>query len=205
MYKNIIFDVDGTLIDTESAVIAAYQRVIFEEFGRYASMEEIFEHHTVPTHERLKRFGLKNIEDAEEKYHNYLMEAFSKVKVYDGIIELLEALEHKNILVGVVTARSRKEVEGDPCLQSLVWNFKNIVCADDTQEHKPQPQPLRKIFDIMKVEIDKTIYIGDTYSDFMCAKNSGVHFGLAVWGARYKENITADYNFYHPKEILNII
>lgn len=205
MYKYIIFDVDGTLIDTEPAVVLSYQRVFFEEFGRYLTGEELFEHYTVPTYERMKKFGLKNVEEAVGKFHTYLMEAFCKVKAYEGILQLLEALEHKNISIGIVTARSKKEVEEDPYFQSLVKHFKYIVCADDTEKHKPDPEPLLKIFNEMNIDASKTIYIGDTYADFMCAKNSGVHFGLAIWGAKKTEGINAEYNFEKPEEILSVL
>ena len=205
MYKYIIFDVDGTLIETEQVVVSSYQKVIVEEFGRYFSMEELFENYSVPTFERMKRFGVKNVEEAVNKFHSCLMEGFCRLEPYEGIFEILETLENKNILMGIVTARSKKEVSGDLCLQNFIKHFKYIVCADDTVKYKPDPDPLLLIFEKMKVDKSKTIYIGDTYSDYMCAKNSGVHFGLALWGAKNTKNIVAQYNFKLPEEILNII
>jgi HAD superfamily hydrolase (TIGR01549 family) len=205
MYKYIIFDVDGTLIETEPAVVSSYQRVFFEEFGRYLTVEELFENYMVPTYERMRRFGFKNVEEAVEKFHTYLMEAFCNVKAYKGILSLLEALENKDISMGVVTARSKREVEDDPCLQSLVKHFKYIICADDTQKHKPESEPLFKIFEMMNANPFKSIYIGDTYSDYMCAKNADVDFGLAVWGAKKTDGIIAEFSFEKPEDILNIL
>jgi HAD superfamily hydrolase (TIGR01549 family) len=205
MYDFIIFDVDGTLIETEQVVIDAYQKVIFEEFGRYFSTEEFFENHSVPTFERMKRFGVKNVEEAVDKFHIYLMEGFCKLKPYEGILQILKILKHKNILTGIVTARSGKEVSEDPCLQSFIKNFEFIVCADDTIKHKPDPEPLLFITKKMKANKAKTIYIGDTYSDYMCAKNSGVHFGLALWGAKDIENIIAHHNFLKPGDIQDVL
>jgi HAD superfamily hydrolase (TIGR01549 family) len=205
MYNFIIFDVDGTLINTGAAVVAAYQEVIFEEFGRYFSEKEIFENYMFPTYERLKGFGVKNIEESIKKFHNYLMDAFYNLDPYEGIFQLLETLEHRNIRMGIVTARSRKEVIDDPCLQCFIKHFEYVVCADDTVKHKPEAEPLLKIIKEMKADISKTIYIGDTPSDYMCAKSSGIDFGLALWGAKNTENINAKYKFKQPEEILDIL
>lgn len=205
MYDCIIFDVDGTLINTEQAVISSYQRVIFEEFGCYFTEEEIFRNYSFPTYERIERFGITNVEEAVAKFHNYLMEAFCKVKPFDGILQLLEVLKKKKVAIGIVTARSKKEVEEDPCLQSILKHFNYIICADDTEKHKPDPAPLLKIIKEMNMNIFKTLYIGDTHSDYMCAANSDVDFGLALWGARSVENIKAEYDFKEPGEILHVL
>lgn len=205
MYNNIIFDVDGTLIDTGTTVTSSYQKVIFEEFGRYFTREELAEAYALPTDKTFAKFGFKNVEEALQKYHVYLMQAFCNVKAYDGILKVLDFIGSNNITTGIVTARSKREVEEDPCLQSLITHFKHVICADDTKKHKPDPEPLLEIIKQTNAEISKTLYIGDTYFDFMCAKNSGVHFGLALWGAKETEGIEANYYFKKPEEILDIL
>jgi HAD superfamily hydrolase (TIGR01549 family) len=205
MYKCIIFDVDGTLINTEAVVIPTYQRVIFEEFGRYFTEEELARSYALPTYESIVRMGFKNVEEGVQKYHKYLMEAFCNVKAYDGIIEVLDFLAEHDITTGIVTARSKREVDEDVCLQSLVHHFKYIVCADDTEKHKPDPEPIQKLIKLANLENSNTLYIGDTYYDYMCAKNSGVHFGLALWGARTTEGIDAEYYFKTPTEIVDVL
>ena len=205
MYDCIIFDVDGTLINTEQAVVSSYQRVIFEQFGRFFTEEEIFRNYSFPTNERMEKFGITNVEEAVEKFHKYLMEAFCGVKPYEGILQLLEILKQKKIAIGIVTARSKKEVDEDPCLQSIVKHFNYVICADDTIKHKPDPEPLLRVIKEMNMNIFKTLYIGDTHSDYMCAVNSDVDFGLALWGAKNTENIEAEYNFKEPAEILEYV
>jgi len=205
MYNYIIFDIDGTLIDTEPAIVSSYQRLIFEEFGRNCAPEELARGYGIPTSECIAMLGFKNVEESVKKYHTYLFESYDNVKVFNGIIKVLDYLDNKNIITGIVTARSRREVEGDPCLQSLITHFKHIVCADDTKKPKPDPEPILKLMKMSNAEITKTIYIGDTYFDYMCARNSGVCFGLAMWGAKTTDGINADYNFMDPEEILRIL
>jgi HAD superfamily hydrolase (TIGR01549 family) len=205
MYKSVIFDVDGTLIDTEAVVIPTYQRVIFEEFERFFTKEEMARVYALPTYESMVRLGFKNVEEAVHKYHTYLMEAFCNVKPYEGIIEVLDFLDRRDVKTGIVTARSKREVEDDSCLQSLASYFNYTVCADDTEKHKPDPEPIQKLLKMADAENTAAIYIGDTYYDYMCAKNSGVHFGLALWGARTTDRIDADYYFQTPSEIIKLL
>lgn len=205
MYNCIVFDVDGTLIDTERAVFSSYQKVIFEEFGRYYEPEEIKPAFGVPTPEALARLGFKNIEEAEGKYHRYLMEAFCHAKPFEGIIEVLAALKHQGITTGVVTSRNKAEVEEDACFQGLAQYFTYVICADDTEKHKPDPEPLLTVVKRAEKELCKTLFIGDTHYDSACAKGAGVDFALALWGAKEGDRIGADYYLQEPRKILDVL
>jgi HAD superfamily hydrolase (TIGR01549 family) len=204
MYNCIIFDVDGTMIVNEEAVFSSYQKAIFDEFGRYFTPEEVKRAYSVPTLEALKRLGFKNIEEAEQKYHRYLMEAFKHVEPYPGIIDVLEYLKQKGIVLGVVTSRNKSEVTRDVCFQGLVKYFDYVVCASDTDKHKPDPEPLVMLLQRADCEPGKAIYIGDTLFDYKCARDAGVDFALACWGAKSREGIEAKYFLEAPGEILNI-
>lgn len=205
MYRCIIFDVDGTMIDTEKAVYATYQRMVKEQFGKYYSPDEIITAYGAPTQMALQRLGFSDIPAACEKYHAYLMAAFHEVQPFEGIERVLDALKEKGITIGLVTSRNRKEVEEDVCLQALMQHFQYIVCADDTQKHKPNPEPILKLLELAHANAAEALYIGDTPYDYRCAKDAGVHFALALWGARRTEGIQAQYNLQHPHELLALI
>lgn len=205
MYNCIVFDVDGTMIENEKAVYSAYQKVIYDEFGRYFSPEEVKRAYAVPTHEAIKRLGFNNVEEAEKKYHRCLMEAFQNVEPFKGIPEVLEYLQKKKIILGVVTSRNKDEVSEDACFQGLISHFRHVVCASDTKKHKPDAEPLLKLLWEVDCEPSKALYIGDTLFDYQCARNAGVDFALAVWGAKSREGIEAKYFLKEPGEILDIL
>lgn len=205
MYKYIVFDVDGTMIDTEEAVMYAYQSVIFKKHGRYFTPEELLKGYGVPTPKSLEAFGFTDIEKAVKDYYEYLIEGFSKNRIFDGISELIFTLKNMDIPLGVVTSRSRFEVEVDTCMDCLKDKFKTIITSDDTVLHKPDAEPLLKAMEILNAEADETLFIGDTQFDRLCAKNAGVRFALALWGTNNAENIDADYYFKKPEELLEIL
>lgn len=205
MYKYIVFDVDGTMIDTEAAVMHSYQSVIFEKYGRYFTNEELLKGYGVPTPQTLANYGFTDIEKAVKDYYKYFVEGLKKSSAFDGVFEVIDSLKDQKLPMGIVTSRSKFEIEIDPCLQSIIHQFDSVVCSEDTTLHKPNAEPLLKVMEKLKANPSETIYIGDTVFDRMCAKNAGVKFALAVWGSNNAENIDADYFLNKPAELLGII
>jgi phosphoglycolate phosphatase-like HAD superfamily hydrolase len=206
MYKHIIFDVDGTLIDTEKVVIDAYQAMIFKKHGRYFTEEEMIKGYGVPTRQTLAIYGFTDIDQAVSEYYNkYLIEGYSKCSPFAGVIETLDWLKENKYFLGVVTSRTQNEINIDPCLQGFISRFGSVVSSDDTALHKPNPDPLLKAMEKMHAIPENTLYIGDTFFDRQCAKNAGVKFALALWGSNNAENIDADYFLKKPKEILQVV
>lgn len=205
MFKYIIFDIDGTMIDTEEAVYYAYQSIIFKKHGRYFTNEELLKGYGVPTPVSLERYGFTDIDTALKDYYQYLIEGFKKCTAFEGIPEVMENLKELNIPMGVVTSRCQYEIEFDSCLQQFTKYFKTIVASDDTTLHKPNPDPLLLAMDKLNAVPSETLYIGDTVFDRECAKNAGVKFALALWGSNNAENINADFFFKKPADLLDIL
>ncbi len=205
MFKYVVFDVDGTMVDTEEAVVFAYQSVIYKKHGRYFTEEELLKGYGVPTPQSLQRYGFTDIDSAMKDYYNYLVEGFKLCKTFDGINELLDSLKDMGLPLGVVTSRCDYEIKIDNCLQGFINKFDAVVCSDDTQKHKPEAEPLLKAMERLGAAPHETIYIGDTLFDRQCAKNAGVKFALALWGSNNADNIDAEYFLNSPSELLALL
>ncbi len=205
MYELVIFDVDGTMIDTEDAVIEAYQKVICEEFGRYFTPEELSMAYGIPTELAMERLGFKDIGSACRRYYEYLFEGYGRANPFPEIVEVLEELERRKIVCGIVTSRNNSEVENDPCLQGLLKYFQYVICTEDTEKHKPDPEPALELLKRAGADTSQAIYLGDTFYDYMCAKSAGVKFALASWGVRNADGIEPDYVLTRPKDLLELV
>lgn len=205
MYKYVVFDVDGTLMNNEKAVNFAYQSIIFEKYGRYFTHEELLKGYGVPTPKALEKYGFTDIEAAQASYYKYLIEGFRKCTTFSGITELLDELVARKLPLGIVTSRCGYEVDFDDGLRPLLKYFDQIVCSDDTTLHKPNAEPLLKMLEKLGASPEESIYIGDTQFDCMCAKNAGVRFGLAKWGSNNADAIAADYILNSPNELLELL
>jgi phosphoglycolate phosphatase-like HAD superfamily hydrolase len=108
-------------------------------------------------------------------------------------------------MLSIVTARNKSELDDDAGFQRVLKYFDFIVCADDTKKYKPDPEPLLYLLKKADAKYNETIYIGDAYTDFLCARNTGVDFGLALWGALNRNGIDAEYYFERPEDIIDIL
>ena len=205
MYNYVIFDIDGTILDTEFAVLSSLQKLMFEELNKNFSFEELRFALGIPGEVTLNKLGITNLPESNEKWNRYLKEYISHVKVFDDIKDTLVKLNEMGISVGIVTSKTKEEYINDFVPFGLSNYFKLVVCADDTEKHKPNPEPILKFIELSGADKSKTIYIGDTKYDRDCAFSAGIDFALALWGAKSSIGINANYIFQKPKQILEII
>ncbi|WP_270562850.1 HAD family hydrolase [Clostridium beijerinckii] len=204
MYNCIIFDIDGTLLDTEIAVLSSLQKLVFEELNENLNFDELRFALGIPGEVTLNKLGITNILDCNVKWNKYLKEYFHNVKVFDGIKDTLIKLNEIGILTGIVTSKTKEEFLNDFAPFELNNYFKLVVCADDTEEHKPNPEPILKFIELSGANKSKTIYIGDTRYDMDCAFGAGIDFALALWGAKSSVGINANYILENPKQVLKL-
>jgi HAD superfamily hydrolase (TIGR01549 family) len=119
--------------------------------------------------------------------------------------DTIKQLNLSGIKTGIVTSKTRAEFTDDFTPFGLNDYFSLVVCADDTEKHKPDPEPILKFLELSGVDKSKAVYIGDTKYDSACALDAGTDFALALWGAKSHENIKATYMLNDPKEILKFI
>ncbi|WP_443660962.1 HAD family hydrolase [Clostridium algidicarnis] len=205
MYKYIIFDVDGTLLDTEIAVLSSLQKLVSEELNKDYSFEELRFALGIPGEVALNKLGITNVLESFNKWNIYLKEYFHHVKIFDNIKETIVKLNQMGVSTGIVTSETKEEFLNDFVPFGLSNYFKLVVCADDTEEHKPNPEPLLKFIELSEVDKSETIYIGDTKYDMDCALGAGIDFALALWGAKSSIGINANYILENPKQILELV
>ena len=203
-YKHIIFDIDGTLIDTEFAVLHSLQETIKGLSCKEIPCSELRFALGITGKDALKKLGIKDISYAIELWDKNMRNYTNTIKVFDGIFELLKNLQSQDYEMGIVTSKTREEFIHDFCPFGISHYFKTIICADDTQKHKPNAAPILKYMELSKTAPNKVLYIGDSKYDSKCAKNAGIDFALAVWGSHNK-NIEADYFLESPTDLLSVI
>jgi HAD superfamily hydrolase (TIGR01549 family) len=203
MFQCVIFDVDGTLIDTEIAVKKSLQKVLLEEGQKKYSWDELDFILGIPGHTALERLGIKDVIRVNRQWNIYMKDYQHHIKVFDGIEEKLKELRVKNIITGIVTSKTKKELEDDFIPFGLMKYLDFCVCASDTEKHKPFPDPILKFLEISGISNDQAVYIGDTVYDYQAATAANVKFALALWGAKNHNGINAFKKISSPDNILN--
>ncbi|MHB1394293.1 MAG: HAD family hydrolase [Clostridia bacterium] len=205
MIKCVVFDVDGTLIDTGEAIISSLQKVLEEDLGQSYSEDELSFAFGIPGAVTLEKLGINDIEYSIGKWIKYLNDFSDSMKVFDGVDNCLRKIKELNIKTGIVTSKSKEEFESNFIPFGLADYFDYVVCADDTTKHKPHPEPILKLLEISGNKPEDIVYIGDTKYDKECAEGAGVKFGLALWGAKSAEGFDSAYLLQRPEDIINLI
>lgn len=205
MYTHIVFDVDGTLVDTEEAETLALGEAFREALKKEPSAEDLRLAFGMTTENVMKKLGFPDMEDGVRLWRKHILRHADKIALFGGIRETLEQLKGRSRALGVVTSRTRAEYDRDAAVLGLSDYFPLAVCADDTKRHKPYPDPMLKFLKRSKADPGKTLYIGDTAFDWRCARDAGVDFALALWGRGEREGIGARYFLSSPGEIVGLL
>ncbi len=209
-YSSIIFDLDGTLLNSEKRNALGLLNILqIKAQKTELTIDDIIPKMGRPGRLILQDFGIS--EDDMDDYLNAWIESVydesqKPIELFQGILGLLEDLKKQSIPCGIVSSKSREIYNIEQEYLNIHDYFNHIILADDTPFHKPHPAPLLEYLDQSSHEAHECIYIGDAYSDLVCAKDSNIDFGLAVWGSgslfEKEENIL---RFHKPQDILDII
>ncbi|MDR2974355.1 MAG: HAD family hydrolase [Propionibacteriaceae bacterium] len=186
MLTTIMFDVDGTLIDTEEITIASAQRTLRELVGVNVAAEDLEYVLGIPGTESMKRYATSevSVEAIHAQWCFYESQLTDQAVLFSGVPELLAGLKAGGMKLGIVTSRVREEMDRDIDRLSLSPFFDTVITASDTERHKPWPDPLQEGLRRLGVGPDEAIYVGDSVYDMECAYAATVPFALATWGAK---------------------
>jgi HAD superfamily hydrolase (TIGR01549 family) len=203
MYDCIIFDIDGTILDTKEASLLSVQQAYFMESGKLLPFEEIDFAFGVTTKKTAQRLNVADadtfVSNIDRQYHLHS----DKNRIFPGVEDAIRNLYEKGVYLGVVTSKAIWEYEHDFSHFGLTEYFGTAICVEDTKKHKPDPEPLFEFFSRSGQKKETALFIGDSANDQLCAKNASVDFALAGWGAA--ENLPAKYILDDPSQILKIV
>ena len=204
-YKNILFDVDNTLID--SATIAAnVLHEITAEYGYDVSAKTVRGLVGMPTDKILEHLKLDHVAEITAAFTKAIGQHKDELQFFDGIPAMLQKLRDAGATVGIVTSRTAAEVRSDLGAFPEITSSSIIVTADKTTEHKPSGAPLRYAMAEHKLAPADTIYVGDAIYDLKAALDAKIDFATATWGALPTTDFSkATYQPQHPSELLALI
>lgn len=205
MFKYVIFDVDGTILDTEKAILKSLQKVLKEE-GKNYQLEDLRFALGIPGIETLKKLNVTDLERVHPKWSETVLEFSHEVSVFQDLENVIKTLSESPVRTGIVTSKTKQELINEFEPFGLSSFFEYTICASDTEKHKPHPEPLLTCLDGLNANQDETIYIGDSIYDMQCAKSAGVKFALALWGSKTTEGFeSVEFVLKEPKAILDLI
>ena len=179
MLQGVLFDWDGTLVDSYAADSAAYL-AMFKEMGIPWGLEELDRHYSPNWYRVYRAAKLPRVrwDDADRAWRKQY--AQHSPKLIAGARQVLLRLEREHRL-GLVTSGDRDRVTRQLRAFRLTRLFGARVCSGDTPEKKPHPAPLRLALERLGLRPAACVYVGDSPEDLQMARRAGVR-AIAVLG-----------------------
>lgn len=187
--NTILFDFDGTIMDTNGLIINSWQHTFRTIEGKERPEAEI-----VATLGEPLALSMKNllpgtpVEQSIEIYRGYQYGNFSdEISIFPGMLELIVELKRQGYKMGIVTSRLTGTTLQGLEKFGIRECFEAVVTCEHTDKHKPDPEPVYIALDILGSKPEESIMIGDSKFDILCAKNAGVTSVLVGWAIALAE------------------
>lgn len=204
-YQAIIYDIDGTILNTLRMNMVPLQRIIKEETGEDWSFAQVLSYASYPGMKVMEALHFEPKEEVYARWVRYVNDFEEGAQLYDGFLEVFQTCQGK-LLQAVVSAKTREQYRIDFIEKGLDHYMQCAILADDTKRHKPDPQPLLECLKRLQIPAQKAIYIGDSYSDYQAAQAAHMDFGYAAWGSVSSQGITHPaFVFQNPLDLLQLV
>lgn len=208
-FKYVLFDLDGTLINTNKLIIDSFKYTYKTCLGLEVSEEEILKSFGEPLIVTLKRYSEEKADVLFKTYIEYNESRHNDtVTIFDGIQELLEELVKQGRTLALVTAKRRKVALMGLDLFDIKKYFDLFLTLEDTELHKPNPAPVIRALELLNAHPRDAIMVGDSVFDIHCAHGADVKAALVKWSVAQgfqDDAASADYIVHDTAELLKII
>jgi pyrophosphatase PpaX len=182
-YQAVLFDLDGTLIDSGAAILASFhhatETVLGRRFADDVVMASVGGH---GIHRQMAAFDPERVDELVDAYRAHNLDLYRQIRLFPGIDAVLERLRDDGRKLGVVTVKSRVTVELTFRLLPLGSFFETVVTGDDVERHKPEPDALLLALERLGGEPGSAAYVGDSPFDVQAAEAAGMGAIAVTWG-----------------------
>lgn len=205
----VLFDLDGTLINTNDLIIASFTETLNHYYPERYKREDILQFIGPPLYDSFYSIDKERVDEMIVRYREHNLKHHDLlVKEYEGVYETVEALHKAGYKLGIVTTKIRDVVLRGLKVGRLDRFFDVIVALDDVKKAKPDPEPIVKALEKLDSSPEETIMVGDNHHDVLAGKNAGTKTAGVAWtikGRKHLEEYKPDYMLENMKDLLKIL
>ena len=193
-YPVVLFDLDGTVIDSGSIILASMRHAAQTVLGREIPDAQLVAAVGGPgLVEQMRILDEDRVDELVECYRAHNEPLHAELAECAGMTDVLTTLKEEGRRLGIVTAKRRVTVDIAFRYLPLEAFFQIVVGSDDTERHKPDPEPLLYALQQLDADPGDAAYVGDSPFDVRAAKAGGLHAIAVTWGGiHHRERLEAE-------------
>lgn len=207
--RTILFDLDGTLIDTNELIIASFTHTLKEHSETPYSREQILSFIGPPLYDSLAKVAPDNVEAMVATYREHNLANHDKyVTAYPTVVDTIKTLKENGYQLGIVTTKMRDTALLGLKLTGMEDAFDVVIGLDDVTNAKPHPEPIIKALTQLNANPVNAIMVGDNYHDIEAGQNAGIKTAGVAWSIKGKEVLATykpDYMLEEMSDLLKIL
>ena len=207
-YKALLFDLDGTLINTNELIIESFLYVLGDKFPGKYTRESVIPFLGPPLRETFDSIDPTMTEMLISSYREWNIQNHDDmVTPFDGVVETLQLLKEKGYKLAIVSTKRRDMIDRGLRLINCEDMFDTIVGLDNVTNPKPDPEPLLLALEQLNVQPEDALMIGDNYHDIEGGQRAGVDTAAVAWsikGEAFLATFNPTYIIKHISEIVDI-
>jgi pyrophosphatase PpaX len=209
--RTVLFDLDGTLIDSIELILASYRHTLRTHGFSAIDDQEWLAGVGRPLRVQLGRWARDpaHMDALVATYRDYnLSHHDTMIRPFDGVSEMVGRLEAAGLRLGVVTSKNREGTRRGLRLAGLEAAMAVLVCADDVTNPKPHPEPVERAVAELGATPETTLFVGDSIHDLHAGRLAGVRTAAALWGPFGRAELEAgapDWWLERPGDLLALV
>ncbi len=208
MIKAILFDIDGTLLDTSEFILQAFEHSLKQGGITGVTRTHIAQEMGPPLFEMYQLLAPgKNPEEFVRAHRDFQSKKLHLSTPFSEAQEVLQKIHEKGVKIAAVTSRSNENSVKTLELADIKEYFEIIISFEDVKKHKPDPEGILMALQYMNIRPVDAIMVGDTHVDIEAGKNAGTTTVGITHGIRGDEVKTSspDYVITSLPELLTIL
>lgn len=206
--KGILFDLDGTLIDTSNLIIRSFQHTFMHHYGRTLTPQEIYAFFGKPLRAAMEYYGADKVEELIKTYREYNLLYHDELTTgFANVPDTIRKLYNHGICMAIVTSKTKKTAIRGLKLFDMDKYFLTVIGHEECQKHKPDPEPVLRALAEIKLAPEECLMVGDSPFDLASARAAGVKTAAVRWTQIDWEQLLAekpDYELALIEELLAI-
>jgi len=207
-YPNVLFDLDGTLIDSGAIILASFRHATRTVLAREipdAELAALVGGSNI--YDQMRAIDAGRVDELVRVYREHNEPLHDELEAFEGIEMVLAELKSQGRRLGIVTAKRRKTVDLAFAVLPLEQYFDVVVTSDMTERHKPDPEPVLTAIEQLGAAPATTAFVGDSPFDVGAGKAAGVFTVAVAWGNIHPaERLDeADALVESPRELLGVL